>query len=269
MRKWAIRALAVWAASLPLLTAAAAERPISWLLSYEVLSSRHAVTPAPRYGDKDKLASGALARSVRPVLAELGLAATEVRSRVRPGGYKDEVNPAIQTEVTATEYQADRIAAAMGYVFEQWAVLVADLKPEWAETTYISVQFGRGALSPAHADLFFAQARRRLASGKLGFSSLGDQMIFLNIDTGIDDGCFAAGLSRAAGDLRRISVLVTGPHPARARLIENDWDRATDGEDYARMIGDAALTATLRRLRDLHRAAVRKLAEGLIMVPSR
>ncbi len=269
MRHWTLRALALWSAALAFAAAAAAEQRVAWLLSYEVLSSRHAVTPAPRYADKDKLASGALARSVRPTLAALDVTVENVRSRVRPGGYKDAVSPAIQTEVTATEVQANRIAAALGFVFEQWAVLVADLRPEWGETTYVSVRFGRDALSSARADLFFAHARRRLASDKLGFSALGDHMIFLNIDTGIDDGRFAAGLARAAGDLRGVSILVTGPHPARAWLVKNDWDRAPDGEDYARVIGDAALTAALRRLREPHRAAVQKLTAGLIMAPSR
>jgi hypothetical protein len=251
----AVAALLLWAGGV------SAEAPRRWLLSYEVLSSQHDVSVAKRaapYADHEALTRQSLARLVPRVFAAMGAKPAAVRSRIGPGGYKDAVNPAIQSDLMTVEAEGKRLAAALGLVFEQWAVLLSDLAPERGETNYVSVAVTRGALTPARAELFFAHARWELASNKLGFSAFGNRMIFFNVATGIADPEFLAGLRRAAAAQPALPLLVTGPHPARALFVENDWAKARDGEDYRRLIGAAALEAPLRLLRDEHRAAVKR-----------
>ncbi len=247
--------------------AALAEQPRRWLLSYEVLSSQHAVPEAKRnapYAAKETLTRDALARLVPKIFTALGAAPASISSRTGPGGYKDAVNPAIQSDFPAAKSGARRLAAGLGFVFEQWSVLMSDLSPEKGETNYVSVTVTRGALTPARAELYFAHARWELSSNKLGFGSFGNRMIFLNIGTGIGDAEFLAGLKRAAAAQPALPLQVSGPHPARAVFVENDWPKAKDGEDYRRVFDAGAPKAVeaLRQLRDEHRRAVKRWAEG-------
>jgi len=271
LRDW--RRRAVLSASLLGLLAAAilaaapglAEAPRTWRLAFEVISSQHA-QPARKatYDEKDGLTRAALAELVPHVWTQLGAVASRARSRVRAGGYKDEINPAIHSNVVTGEAEARRLAAALGYVFRQWAVLMYDLDAEPGTHRYVSVRFPRGALNLERADRFFARARAQLASDKLGFSATGNRLVFINLATGIADDAFFAGLARAGADLPDDAIAVEPAKPARAFLIENDWEKSKDGEDFARLFGgSAAALAALGRLRVRHDGRVRRWAQRL------
>jgi len=247
---------------------AAAEAPRNWRISFEVLSSLHAQPPEGRkatYEAKERLTSLALAEIVPHVWTNLGAVATRARSRVRAGGYHEQVNPAIHSNVTTSEAEAHRLAAALGYVFRQYAVLLYALDPGNGDLRYVAVRFPRGTVTPALAERFFARARAQLKSDKLGFSATASRLVFINLGTGIPDEAFAEGLGRAAADLPRAGIKVEPPKPARAVLIENDWEKAKEGEEYARLLGPNGerIAAALAELRRRHDGRVRRWVQLL------
>jgi hypothetical protein len=252
-------------AGIALAAAGRAEAPRTWRLAFEVVSSEHA--PPGRkatYEEKERLTRAALAEIVPHVWQQLGSAPARARSRVRSGGYKDEINPAIQANVVIREDEARRLAAALGYVFRQWAVLMYDLDAEPATHRYVSVRFPRGTLGVEMIDRYFARARAQLASDKLGFSATGTRLLFINLGTGIADDAFSAGLTRAAADLAEAGIKVEPMKPVRAFLIENDWAKSKEGEDFAKLLGDApGAIAALGRLRARYDGRVRRWAQSL------
>ena len=270
-RGWTRRWAMLGALCLALLSAVAlsapgrAEAPRTWRLAFEAVSSVHE-QPARKatYEEKERLTRAALAELVPHVWTQLGAVAARARSRVRAGGYKDEINPAIHSNVVIREDEARRLAASLGYVFRQWAVLMYDLDAEPATHRYVSVRFPRGTMTVEQADRYFARARAQLANDKLGFSAAGNRLLFINLATGVADDAFAAGLGRAAAELPEAGIKVEPVKPVRAFLIENDWSKSKDGEDYAKLLGDSgALLAALGRLRARHDGRVRRWAQGL------
>ena len=258
---WRLAALA--AALLVFAGAASAEALRNWRLSFEVLSSQHAQPPEGRkasYAEKDALTKAVLAEIVPHVWTTLGATAARARSRVQAGGYGDAVNPAIHSNIQTHETEARRLAAALGYVFRQYAVIMYDLAAEQSDLRQVSVRFPRGTLTPALATRFFGLARQQLKSDKLGFSGTRSRMIFINLNTGIADGAFAEGLAKAAAAWPEASLKIEPPKAVRAFLIENDWDKAKAGEDYVRQLGPQGdrLAAALALLQRRHDGRVRR-----------
>lgn len=242
-----------------------AEAPRTWRLSFEVLSSEH-VQPARRatYDEKVRLTRAALAEIVPHVWTNLAAVATRARSRVRAGGYKDAINPAIHSNLVTGEDEARRLAAALGYVFRQWAVLMYDLDAQPSSIRYVSVRFPRGTLTLDKTGRFFARAQAQLTSDKLGFAAFGNRLVFINLNTGIPDDAFAAGLARAGTDLPEAGIKIEPPKPVRAFLIENDWEKSKDGEDYIRLLGaNGEAAAALKQLQTRHDGRVRRWAQLL------
>ncbi len=253
----------VLAALLVFAGAASAEALRNWRLSFEVLSSQHAQPPEGRkasYDEKDALTRAALAEIVPHVWTTLGAVATRARSRVQAGGYGTEVNPAIHSNLQTTEAEARRLAAALGFVFRQYAVIMYDLRAEQSDLRQVSVRFPRRSLTPAIAERFFGLARRQLNSDKLGFSATFSRMIFINISTGLSDEALADGLARAAKEWPEPTIKIEPPKPVRAFLIENDWGKAKAGEDYVRHFGPNGprLAAALEVLQRRHDGRVRR-----------
>src|SRR5262249_46924561 len=162
--------------------------------------------------------------------------------------------------IQTSEIEARRLAAALGYVFRQYAVLMYDLAAEQSELRQVSARFPPGTLTPAHATRLFGLARRELKSDKLGFSATRSRMIFINLNTRIADEAFAAGLGRAAAAWPEAAIKIEPPKPVRALLIENDWEKAKGGEDYVRQLGPHGerLAATLAVLQRRHDGRVRR-----------
>ena len=258
-----LRIAALLAALLAWAGAASAEALRTWRLSFEVLSSQHALPDEgkkPSYADKDALTRAVLAEIVPYVWTTLGATAARARSRVLPGGYGDEVNPAIHSNLQTSEAEARRLAAALGYVFRQYAVIMYDLAAPESEVRQVSARFARGAVTPALAARFFGLARQQLKSEKLGFSATRSRMIFININTGIADDAFAEGLARAAAAWPEAGIKIEPPKPVRALLIENDWEKAKNGEDYVRALGPNAerLATALSALQRRHDGRVKR-----------
>ncbi len=267
---WRLAALA--AALLVFAGGASAEALRNWRLSFEVLSSQHVRPPEgrkPSYAEKDALTRAVLAEIVPHVWTALGATAARARSRVQAGGYGDAVNPAIHSNIQTHEAEARRLAAALGYVFRQYAVIMYDLGAEGSDLRYVAVRFPRGSLTPALATRYFDLARAQLKSDKLGFSGTRSRMIFININTGIPDASFAEGLAKAAAGWPEAPLKVEAPKPVRAFLIENDWDKAKAGEDYARQLGPNAerLAAALAHLQRRHDGRVRRWVTFLPSAP--
>lgn len=273
MRFRAIGRLAALAAALLVLAGtASAEALRNWRLSFEVLSSQHAQPREGRqagYAEKDALTRAVLAEIVPHVWTTLGATAARARSRVQAGGYGDTVNPAIHSVIQTREADARRLAAALGYVFRQYAVIMYDLGAEGSDLRYVAVRFPRGTLTPALAVRFFGLARGALKSGKLGFSGTRSRMIFININTGIADADFAAGLAKAAAAWPEPVLKVDAPKPVRAFLIENDWEKAKAGEDYVRLLGPQSerRIAALGQLQRRHDGRVRRWVTFLQPAP--
>ncbi|MFO0990064.1 MAG: hypothetical protein U1F37_22370 [Alphaproteobacteria bacterium] len=267
---WRVAALA--AALLAFAGHASAEALRNWRLSFEVLSSQHPQPPAgrtPSYAEKDALTRAVLAEVVPHVWTAVGATAARARSRVQAGGYGTAVNPAIHSNLQTHEIEARRLAAALGYVFRQYAVIMYDLSAEESEHRQVSVRFPRGTLTPALAARYFGLARAQLESDKLGFSGTRSRMIFINLGTGIPDAAFAEGLARAAAAWPEPTLRVEAPKPVRAFLIENDWDKAKAGEDYVRQLGPDAerLAAALAHLQRRHDGRVRRWVAFLAPTP--
>jgi hypothetical protein len=238
---------------------AAAEAPRTWSLAFEVLSSLHGEPQEgrkPSYAQKDRLARATLTDLVPQVWATFG---ARPESGIGTGGYQDEINPAINSHLVTTEAEARRLGAALGYVFRQYAVLVYTLDAESGNLRYVSVRFARGTVTPILAERYFAAARSQLKSDKLGFTTLVSRLIFINLNTGIADDVLVAGLARAAASLANAKLTVDPPRPARAYLVENNWEKAKEGEEYVRVFGpNERVTVVLAALRQRHDRRVRR-----------
>ena len=75
-----------------------------------------------------------------------------------PGGYLLNTNASLQTQAEVDAETADRFAAAAGYVFRQWSVLVSDFGAEDGGTGYGVVSFEDGTLDAGMAHAFFEHA---------------------------------------------------------------------------------------------------------------
>lgn len=174
---------------------------------------------------------------------------------VTPGGYLLNTNASLQTELTVTDDRADRLSAALGYVFRQWSVLVTDFADADGGTGYAIVAFPEGSLTGEAAHAFFTHAAAVDEGLGGGYTAFGDEMIFLNVTdgegnpySGLADAEFIDGLTTAAASFTPLNATVTETGEAAARFIGNDWSEAIAGDDYAAVIDDPDLIAALDAL---------------------
>lgn len=237
----------------------------AWLIAYEVLPPAGKNLPGlvrATYQQKAKVTQDAAERLVPKVMRLVGGDTRLDWTRLGPGGHAGETNPSIYTSVSATKVQAERIAAALGYVMRQSGVLVANLNDPKGRIAMVEVNFGSSGLTPLRAAGFLRAANLTLSSNDLGYSALDDRMIFLNIGTGIEDDAFHAGLAKTA---------VTFPPPpavselkrATAIFLTNNWSTAPDGEAYAVRLGGTMsnVVLNLRQLRREHRSIIDRAAK--------
>ena len=264
-----LRRTGILALLLAVLSAAGGARaaePRPWMIGYEVLSQIDPVPPRiarATYAQKEAVTREALATIVPELLARMNVPPAALTTRIGPGGYRDALSPAIQSEAKLTEAQARRLAAALGYVFVQWSVLIADYGAENGTVSYFTLRYPRGALTVARADAAFASLRRILASDKLGFSTFGERMIFLNLETGIGDQAYLTGLKRLHMAGVPLAVSIDGPGKAVAHFVGNDWDKARGGETYEAIVGAERkdTIAALRWIRAKHAANLVRAAQ--------
>jgi hypothetical protein len=249
---------------------AGAEDSPTLLFSYEVLNfDVHKIDPAKTpYATRLTLTEEARNDELPGIVATLGLPAQKIATLVMPGGYKLETNASLQSSFEIDNDTADRFAAALGYTFRQWSVLITDFAPSGdGDTAYGVITFDHVIAAP-DADAFFKHAAKINPALGEGFTAFDEEMFFLNVTdaqgkpySGVDDKTFLADLARAAETFTAEKVKVTGSGRADARFIENDWKVSPDGEDYAKRLG-ADLTEKLKVLRARHDADLVKSLAG-------
>ena len=100
---------------------------------YEVVPSAQIEVPrvpGATYAAKERLARQALDEIVPQILSVLGLEAPKIEPTIGAGGYERMTNPSIQTYVDIDDPTSRVLAAALGWIFRQKSVLVADLQDE-------------------------------------------------------------------------------------------------------------------------------------------
>lgn len=201
------------------------------------------------------------------ILALLKIPADQVETEVTPGGYQLQTSASLQSAFEADARTADLFASSVGYVFRQWSVLVTDFTPEGqGNTGFAVVTFEEHPPSGAEAQAFFEHAAKLNEGLNGGYTAFGRDLFFLNVAdssgkpySGIDDARFVADLTRAAESFMQTPVSVTRSGRVDARFVENDWDEAATGQDYARTLGPDLITK-LTRLRAAHEQALRQAA---------
>ncbi|MFN3614302.1 MAG: hypothetical protein ACK4WC_07060 [Rubrimonas sp.] len=202
------------------------------------------------------------------VIAALAMDGALIETDLTPGGYLLNTNASLQARGQITEVEAIRLAAALGYVLRQWSVMVSRFDDDLGDTGYVVVSFPEDALTPEAAQAFFEAAAQLDEGLGGGYTAFGDEMIFLNVRdgehvpySGLDDIAFAALLGQAAGAFDGAELMITRAGYAHALFVGNDWNAATQGEDYARTLNDPELVAELDALRAAHEALVLEFAD--------
>ena len=241
------------------------------LVSYEAIPSAQLELDlgGATYAERAGLTERALAEIAPRIAEAVDVAPERIETKVTPGGYLLETNASLQARALLTDDEADRLAAAFGYVFRQWSVLVSQPDDvEEGRTGYVAIAFPEGALSPALAQSFFEFAAQVHPGLGGGYTAFGDEMLFLNVRDGdgapysaLEDIGFAARLGFAAGAFRESQAKIAAAGRAEARFVGNDWNAAPNGEDYAARIGDAEALAALNALRADHDGLVNRFAE--------
>lgn len=237
----------------------------AWLVAYEVLPLERKDLPGlvrATYQQREEVTREAAERLVPKALRVFGSDLRLEWTRIGPGGHAGEINPAVYTSISATRVQAEKVAAALGYVMRQSSVLVADLQDDKGNIAMVEISFSDAGLTPLRAAGFLRAANLTLASNELGFSAIDDRMIFLNIGTGIDDEAFHAGLAKTATTFPPPPA-VSAVKRATATFVTNNWSRSPDGEEYAARLGGAMSNdvLNLRQLRGEHRAIIARAAQ--------
>jgi hypothetical protein len=241
------------------------------LLSYEALPSAQIALDlsAADYAQRAEVTAAALESIAPRVIAAAGFDPEAVETEMTPGGYLLNTNASLQARAVMSDEEATRLAAALGYVFRQWSVLVSELGDDGG-TAYVSVAFPEDALTPEAAQAFFEHAASVAEGLGGGYTAFGDDMIFLNVRdgdggpySGMEDESFAAQLGYAAGTFPGAPLTVAAAGVAEARFVDNDWEAAPNGEDYAETLADPALVAALDGLRAEHTALIEDMGAAL------
>ncbi|MGE0717362.1 MAG: hypothetical protein AB7P02_18090 [Alphaproteobacteria bacterium] len=230
--------------------AAAQQRP--WTVFFEAIPATGIDLPrlaeAP-YEDREVLADRVVAEIVPPVVTALGLDKQVGQIATRPGGWMLATEPSLQATVQGGEAPATRLAAGLGYVLRQSAVLAVDIGDEKGDTVYAMVALPSGRPDPATTQLFFLHAagiERGLAGG---YSTIAQGLLYLNLRDragrpygGLDDTMFVDSLRQAA-DTFTPKLRVARSGRARVMLVANDWAASPGGSRYRVHLPSSVMTA--------------------------
>ena len=220
------RRLSVFFVALLLIIPGAA-RAGEWLIAFQAVPDQ-----ADAVYNQQAIRTAGLASELGPsVLAAAGLDPGAFDAEVVIGGYRGRISPTVVLHVDADRSAADRLAAAVGFVFAQESVLV------WQDvatgnTLAASVAFP--SLTPTLADFFFRNAIGVNLGLAGGFTGRDNRLLFLNLRdvagkplSTLDDDDFAAALRRAAKAFGEIAVVTTAR--ADAHLLAREAYAATLG----------------------------------------
>jgi hypothetical protein len=233
-----------------------AATPVTAPVAPTMLFSYEALTFKP-FGFDEKKASYAQRAAVTEQVMEaelpkildlLKIPADQVQTELTPGGYEMQTNASLQSAFETDPETASRFAAALGYAFRQWSVLITDFTPDGpGNTAFAVVTFKDHAPSGDEAQAFFEHAASVNKGLGGGYTAFGHDLFFLNIAdstgkaySGLDDATFVAELTKAAESFTATPVSVTRSGRADARFVENDWDKAKTGQDYARILAGSS-----------------------------
>jgi hypothetical protein len=250
--------------------ATAADHPL--LFSYEATSGQLGLAKLrdAHYADRAAFTARVRDELLPEIMRAVDVDPAEVRTEMTPGGYLLRTNASLQSRVTIDERRADRLAAALGYVFRQSSVLVSDLHDRRGGTGYGVVRFAGGPLTAGKAHAFFEHAAQQTKGLGGGYTAFGSEMIFLNVrdDAGkpyseLEDRAFVAALKRAANSFKEGQARLAHAGHARARFVGNAWREKPNGEDYLAKLGGHAdpVVPHLDRLKERHSAMLMEAAE--------
>ncbi len=183
------------------------------------------------YGRLDALAREVRRLIVPEVSAALGLPDRAARTEIAPGGYRLRTDPSLTTSFDATDGASARLfAAAIGYVLRQEGVLVFADEAR-GDSLAVTLRFASGAPGPALAQRFFRHAASVASGLGGGYSSVGGDLVFINLRdgrgmpySGLADDRFAAMLQRAV-EVFAIPVRLVGTKRVRTGLIGAAWGK--------------------------------------------
>lgn len=213
------------------------------------------------YAQKEAFTVEARDALLPDIVALVDLSGEMLDTRLTPGGFQLVTNPSLQSRVTASDAEVERLAAAIGYAFSQWSVLVTDFSETDGGTSYAVVDLDVAQVDPALGQAFFEHAAAVDAGLGGGYFAFEHTLIFLNLRgpdgapySGLEDDDFFAALEQAAGSFAPHDARVADAGEAGVIFVENDWTLAPGGEDYLALLdplGDDAL-AELAALQEEH-----------------
>ncbi|WP_245294726.1 hypothetical protein [Rhizobium rhizosphaerae] len=223
------------------------------LLSYEATPSHGFDLPKmadATYADRAAFA-GKMLETIVPRIAEaVGVAPGALETEVTPGGYMLKTNASLQSESEIDDPLADRLAAALGYVFRQDSVLVSRFDDPKGKTFYVTVSFPKDTLDAKTAQSFFEKADATAKGLGGGYTAFGDDQIFLNVTddagkpySGLTDKAFLEGLTKTAEAFAPNKPAISQSGQVNARFVGNDWEKSAKGEDYVKALGGAGAAA--------------------------
>lgn len=241
------------------------------LISYEALPSVQVeidLTEAT-YDDRAQVTAEAAAEVMPKVLEILEIDPAAAETMVTPGGYLLNTNASLQTQAEVDAETADRFAAAAGYVFRQWSVLVSDFGAEDGGTGYGVVSFEDGTLDAGMAHAFFEHAASIAEGLGGGYTAFGSDMYFLNVRgeegpySGLEDPDFLAMLGEAADSFEPADPNLAETGEVEARFVGNDWENHPDGAEYLALLGGAGseTVTALDAIRDDWTARIEEIAD--------
>lgn len=221
----------------------------TFLLSYEATPSAGFDLPKLKeanYQQRAEFSTKVLEELVPKIAQAVGVDPEKLLSEVTPGGYLLKTNASLQTQVDLEDAEADRLAAALGYVFRQYSVLVSSLDDGEGKTGFVTVKFPDNTLDAAVAQSFFEKAASVDKGLGGGYTAFGDEQIFLNVVdgsgkpySGLDNEAFLAGLTKAAEEFGPPKPTIADSGTATARFVGNEWDKQAKGEAYVEALGGA------------------------------
>lgn len=234
----------------------------AWTLFFESVPVAGYTLPglvsAP-YAERLALTRASADGVVPQVTASLGLAGKTSAIAVGPCGWKLGTQPAMRLEVASDRSAALSLAAALGYVFRQSAVLAADFDDTAADTVYGIVALPPGPVDPAMTHRFYlhAAATDRHLDG--GYSLVPEGLLFLALGKG-DPDQFLASLRRAATTFEEADLRFARSGKAKVVLVANNWETDTDGSAYRHRFAPS-LVALLDQAAQRNQALIDRLAE--------
>lgn len=248
----------------------------SAVLIYEAIPSVEVDAPAlaaAEWNAREALAATLLAEVVPGVLAAVGIDAGEARSALTQGGWRGRSSVSLRTHLPADDDQADRAAAALGYVLRQYAVLVLDPEPAPAKgVPLVRVGLSKGRFGPALAHAFFAHAGTVADGLATGYTAVDEELWFINVRaadgspvSGLTDAAFEAALRKAAAGFTEATVRIVGTRMIEARLVSDDWAAPPEAARYRARLAQlgAEAWAALDAARSKHTRIVRAAEAAL------